>query len=129
MPLVDKPDTSLLVWTTTPWTLPANVAVAAHPDVDYVTVERDNDGTKEKLILAKSLVEKVFRGEEVKVVDTFKGKKLKGVKYQPLFTFMPAGQARVLCILADFVTTEDGTGLGSHCPRLRSGRYGVWQGA
>ena len=39
MPLVDKKDTSLLVWTTTPWTLPGNVAVAAHPDVDYVTVE------------------------------------------------------------------------------------------
>ncbi len=40
MPLVDQPDTSLLVWTTTPWTLPANVAVAAHPEVDYVKVER-----------------------------------------------------------------------------------------
>src|SRR5690606_17129591 len=89
MPLADKPDTSLLVWTTTPWTLPANVAVAAHPDVDYVTVERDNDGTKEKLILAKNLLEKVFRGEEVKVVETFKGKKLKGMKYKPLFTFLP----------------------------------------
>ena len=86
MPLVDKPDTSLLVWTTTPWTLPSNVAVAVHPEVDYVTVERNNNGTKEKLILAKSLVEKIFKDEEVKVVDTFKGKKLKGVKYSPLFT-------------------------------------------
>ncbi|MBK8823787.1 MAG: class I tRNA ligase family protein [Anaerolineales bacterium] len=69
MPLVDKPDTSLLVWTTTPWTLPSNVAVAAHPDVDYVTIERDNDGTKEKLILAKNLVEKIFKDEEVKRCD------------------------------------------------------------
>ncbi|MEI2624276.1 MAG: hypothetical protein V9G23_10565 [Giesbergeria sp.] len=66
MPLVDKPDTSLLVWTTTPWTLPGNVAVAAHPEVDYVTIERDHDGAKEKLILARSLVEKVFKDEEVK---------------------------------------------------------------
>ncbi len=75
MPLVDQPDTSLLVWTTTPWTLPANVAVAVHPDVEYVTVERElPEGDKERLILAKALVEKVFGDEPVKVVDRFKGK-------------------------------------------------------
>jgi isoleucyl-tRNA synthetase len=111
MPLVDKPDTSLLVWTTTPWTLPANVAVAAHPEEEYVTVERDNDGTKEKLILVKSLLHKVFGEEEVKVVDTFKGKKLKGVKYKPLFTFLPPDKPAHYVVLGDFVTTEDGTGL------------------
>ncbi len=111
MPLVDKPDTSLLVWTTTPWTLPGNVAVAAAPNVDYVTIERDNDGTKEKLILAKSLVEKLFKDEEVKVLETFKGKKLKGVKYQPLFTFLPPDKAAHFVALGDFVTTDDGSGL------------------
>ena len=111
MPLVDKPDTSLLVWTTTPWTLPSNVAVAAHPEEEYVTVERDNDGKKEKLILVKSLVQKVFGEEEVKVVDTFKGKKLKDVKYHPLFTFMPPDKPAHYVVLGDFVTTEDGTGL------------------
>lgn len=115
-PLVDKPDTSLLVWTTTPWTLPANVAVAAHPDVEYVTVERNHDGAKEKLILAKSLLEKVFRGEEVRVVDSFKGKKLKGMKYQPLFTFLPVDKPAHYVVLADFVTTEDGTGLVHQAP-------------
>ncbi len=112
-PLVDKPDTSLLVWTTTPWTLPANVAVAAHPDVDYVTVEREN---KEKIILAKSLVEKVFRDEQVKVVDSFKGKKLKGMKYQPLFTFVTLDKPAHYIVLGDFVTTEDGTGLVHQAP-------------
>ncbi|MBK8420244.1 isoleucine--tRNA ligase [Candidatus Villigracilis saccharophilus] len=111
MPLVDKPDTSLLVWTTTPWTLPGNVAVAAAPNVDYVTIERDNDGTKEKLILAKSLVEKLFKDEEVKVLETFKGRKLKGVKYQPLFTFLPPDKAAHFVALGDFVTTDDGSGL------------------
>ncbi len=111
MPLVDKEDTSLLVWTTTPWTLPANVAVAAHPEEDYVTVERDNNGTKEKLILVKSLVSKVFGDEEVKVVETFKGRKLKGAKYRPLFTFMPPDKPAHYVVLGDFVTTEDGTGL------------------
>ncbi|MBT3188802.1 MAG: class I tRNA ligase family protein, partial [Anaerolineae bacterium] len=92
LPLVDEEGTSLLVWTTTPWTLPGNVAVAAGGDVDYVKVERDvqlnGSKTKERLILARDLVEKVFGEEEVKVVDTFKGKKLQGVKYNPLFTFM-----------------------------------------
>lgn len=116
MPLVDQPDVSLLVWTTTPWTLPGNVAVAAHPDVDYVFVERDNDGTKEKLVLAKSLVAKVFGDEEVKILETVKGKKLSGVKYHPLFTFLPPDKPAHYVVLGDFVTTEDGTGLVHMAP-------------
>ncbi len=120
MPLVDRPDTSLLVWTTTPWTLPGNVAVAAHPDVEYVTVERvatpPHETRKERLILAKPLLEKVFRGEEVKIVETFKGKKLKGVKYKPLFTFMLPDKPAYYVVLEDFVTTEDGTGLVHMAP-------------
>jgi len=112
LPLLDKPDTSLLIWTTTPWTLPGNVAVAAHPDVDYVTVEHTlEDGAKEKLILAKPLLEKVFKEQDVKVLETFKGKKLKGVKYQPLFTFVPPAKPAHYVTLAKYVTTEDGTGL------------------
>ena len=116
MPLVDKPDTSLLVWTTTPWTLPGNVAVVAHPDVEYVTVEHDNNGTKEKLILAKALVQKVFGEEEVKVVDTFKGKKLNGLKYHPLYTFLPVDKPAYMVVMGDYVTTEDGTGLVHTAP-------------
>ena len=112
LPLLDKPDTSLLIWTTTPWTLPGNVAVAAHPEVDYVTVEHTlDDGAKEKLILAKPLLDKVFKDKQVKVLETFKGRKLKGVKYQPLFTFVPPSKPAHFVALADYVTTEDGTGL------------------
>jgi isoleucyl-tRNA synthetase len=116
MPLVNQPEVSLLVWTTTPWTLPGNVAVAAHPDVDYVVVERDNNGTKEKLMLAKSLVEKVFGDEEVKILETLKGRKLKNVKYHPLFTFLPPDKPAHYVVLGDFVTTEDGTGLVHMAP-------------
>jgi isoleucyl-tRNA synthetase len=116
MPLVDQPDVSLLVWTTTPWTLPGNVAVAVHPDVDYVIAERKNNGTPEKLILAKSLVEKVFQDEEVVILETFKGKRLKGVKYHPLFTFLPPDKPAHFVVLGDFVTTEDGTGLVHMAP-------------
>ncbi len=116
MPLVDKPDTSLLVWTTTPWTLPGNVAVAAHPDVDYVTIERTHNGSKEKLILAQGLVGKVFQDEEVKILESYKGKKLKGVKYHPLFTFIPPEKPAFFVVLGDFVTTEDGSGLVHMAP-------------
>jgi len=116
MPLVERKDTSLLVWTTTPWTLPGNVAVAVHPDVDYVTIERQHDGASEKLIVAKDLVQKIFKDEEVKVLDTFKGKKLKGAKYHPLFTFMPPDKPAHFVVLGDFVTTEDGSGLVHMAP-------------
>ena len=123
LPLVDEPGVSLLVWTTTPWTLPGNVAVAAHPDVDYVTVERElpdstqsGTPTTEHLILAELLLAKVFGDEPVKIVDRFKGKKLKGKKYQPLFTFMPPDKPAYFVVLEDYVTTEDGTGLVHTAP-------------
>ncbi len=117
MPLVDEPGVSLLVWTTTPWTLPGNVAVAAHPEVDYVTVERElPEGGTERLILAELLVDKVFGAEAVKVVDRYKGKKLKGKKYQPLFTFMPPDKPAYFVVLEEYVTTEDGTGLVHTAP-------------
>jgi isoleucyl-tRNA synthetase len=117
MPLVDKPGTSLLVWTTTPWTLPGNVAVAVHPDVEYVTVERTlPEGGTERLIVAEPLVESVFRDEQVMVVDRVKGKKLRGLRYQPLFTFMPPDKPAHYVVLGDFVTTEDGSGLVHMAP-------------
>jgi len=112
MPLVDAPGTSLLVWTTTPWTLPANVAVAAGAEIDYVTVERNlEDGSVEKLILAESLLSKVFGDEPVKIVNRMKGKQLKGKQYRPLFTFLPTEKKAHYVVLGDFVTIEDGSGL------------------
>ncbi len=117
LPLVEDPTTSLLVWTTTPWTLPGNVAVAAHPDVDYVIVEHAlPEGGTEKLILAQALVEKVFRGEPVKVFETFKGTKLQGLRYKPLYTFLLPDKPAYFVVLEDYVTTEDGTGLVHTAP-------------
>ena len=109
-PLVDEADTSLLVWTTTPWTLPGNVAVAAHPDVEYVLVTVEGLG-QEKLILAKELLEKTFGDRPYKVLKTMKGKSLKGRKYAPLFTYVPVDKPAHYIVNADYVTTEDGTGL------------------
>jgi isoleucyl-tRNA synthetase len=116
-PLVDEPGTSLLVWTTTPWTLPGNVAVAAHPDEEYVKVERHSeDNGTEILILGKALLEKVFGDEEVKVLETFKGRKLKGLRYQPLFTFLPVEKPAYYIVLQNYVTMDDGTGLVHTAP-------------
>jgi isoleucyl-tRNA synthetase len=112
LPLVDDPDTSLLVWTTTPWTLPGNVAVAAHPEVEYVKVERQlAEGGRERLILAEALMDQVFGGDSVQVLERFKGKKLKGIRYKPLFTFIIPDKQAYYVLLEDFVTTEDGSGL------------------
>lgn len=112
MPLVDEPGTSLLVWTTTPWTLPANVAIAAGPDVAYVKVEHPlAEGGTEKLILAEALLAAVFGDEPVKVVEHYTGKQLKGMKYHPLYTFLPTDKPAHYVTLADYVSVEDGSGL------------------
>lgn len=111
LPMVDEKNTSLLVWTTTPWTLPGNVAVAAHPDIDYVKVALGEGESHEYLILAKSLLERVLGDVNYEVIKTFKGKQLKGKHYHPLFTFLPVDKDAHYVVLADFVTVEDGTGL------------------
>lgn len=115
-PLLDEPNTYLLVWTTTPWTLPANVAIAAHPEVDYVMVTREDGLNDERLIVAKDLVERVFGDTKMKVLKTFKGKSLKGRKYAPLFTFLPPDKPAYYVVNADYVTVSDGTGLVHTAP-------------
>jgi len=115
MPLVEDSSTSLLVWTTTPWTLPGNVAVAVHPDINYAIVKREIvngvvEGT-EKLILAESLIEKVFGDEKVEIIEVLKGKKLKGKQYQPLYTFLPPDKPAHRIVFGDFVTVDEGTGM------------------
>jgi isoleucyl-tRNA synthetase len=111
-PLLEKPGTSLLVWTTTPWTLPANVAVAVHPDVEYATIERPlAEGGIERLIIASALIPQVFGEEPVQVVERCNGAALKGLRYAPLFTFIPVDKPAYYIVNADYVTIEDGTGM------------------
>ena len=103
-------DTSLLVWTTTPWTLPSNLALAVHPDVDYVYIKTG----EETLILAESLVEAVMGEADYEKLRTVKGSALEGTSYQRLFDDLPAEGDICQVWTADFVTTEDGTGV-VHC--------------
>jgi len=98
---------SLLVWTTTPWTLPGNVAVAVAPDVTYVRAKVGG----ETLILAEPLAERVL-AEEVDVIDRFPGKALVGRAYRgPVFNLGDREPGGFPVIAGEFVTTEDGTGL------------------
>ncbi len=103
-------NTYFLVWTTTPWTLPGNVALAVHPDADYVTVEHNG----ERLILAKALLQ-VLDGPYT-IVAEHKGRDLAGTHYEPLYTFLPVDQDYAYVVTADFVSLEDGTGIVHMAP-------------
>ncbi len=87
--LKGEPKTSFLAWTTTPWTLPSNTALAVHPDVEYAQIEVQG----EQFILAKQLIPAVFKGlpvnleKDVRTVRTVKGKDLVGTKYEPIFKY------------------------------------------
>jgi isoleucyl-tRNA synthetase len=97
----------LLAWTTTPWTLPGNVALAVGADLDYVRV-RDVSG--DVLTLAADLAERVLRpGYEV--LARMKGRDLAGIHYEPLYTFYPVEQDYAYVVTGDFVSTEDGSGI------------------
>ncbi len=106
--LVDEPGTYVLAWTTTPWTLPGNVAAAINPKFTYAKVKINN----EYLILAKERIEACdVKG---KIVEEFKGKDLLGLEYKPLFPFTRPGHVdkkAYFVIAGDFVSLEEGTGL------------------
>jgi isoleucyl-tRNA synthetase len=107
--LKDDPSTSFLAWTTTPWTLPANMALAVHPDVVYAFVKTDSDA--ETYIVAEPLIPKVFGDASSSVVKRVKGSDLAGVRYLPLYEYCVSEKDRHYVIPAPFVTTEDGTGV------------------
>lgn len=116
--LVDEPGTYVLAWTTTPWTLPANVALAVGEEVDYVQLRIKNEELS--CIVAKELVERVLVGKEFEIIKEFKGAELVGKKYKPLFHYYESEEAKAklknsenlyTIVSADFVTTEDGTGV------------------
>ncbi len=111
------PGTSFLVWTTTPWTLVANVALAVAPDVDYVTVEQNG----EKLILAEARLG-VLEGEYT-VLERMKGSALAGLEYERLFDYHPVKGKAFFVIEAAFVTTEDGTGIVHMAPAYGEDDY------
>jgi isoleucyl-tRNA synthetase len=104
--LKSDPSTSILAWTTTPWTLPGNVALAVAEDVDYVKVRQDD----EYLILAEARLD-ALEGE-YEVVERMKGRDLVGLDYEPLYPYSVPSEGRAQYVVAaDFVSTEEGTGV------------------
>jgi isoleucyl-tRNA synthetase len=110
---LEKLKASLLVWTTTPWTLVANTAVAVNPAVTYLVVEEDVDGVKEVLVIAENLVGLLKGG--VKILLQMSGKDLERTTYRRPFNYVEIPDSHFV-VLADYVTTEDGTGLVHQSP-------------
>ena len=141
-PGADGEDEWVLIWTTTPWTVPSNQAVAVHPDTDYVAVRPGADAPQEfagkTFVLARARLAAHARelGEEPQIVREYTGADLVGRTYEPPFPYFEGRQAeygeRMHTILsADFVTTDDGTGIVHQSPafgeedKLLTDEYGI----
>jgi isoleucyl-tRNA synthetase len=115
---LEREDSYLLAWTTTPWTLPSNTAIAVNKDLTYAEVELDG----QKLILAETLLDKALTDEKhqvlpYKVLRQLKGSELVGKSYEPLFdTYPDLGDKAFKVWHADFVHADDGTGIAHESP-------------
>ena len=101
-------NTYLLAWTTTPWTLPSNLALCVNPHDTYCKFTAP-DG--KKYIMAKALTDKVFEGQELAFEAEFVGTDLKGMEYEPLYRFVEPDKKAWFVVCDNYVTMEDGTGI------------------
>ncbi len=113
-------DASILVWTTTPWTLISNVALAVGEDIDYVKIKTEKHGA---LFLAKARLSVIK--EEYEIIEELKGKALLGKDYEPLFNYIPVDKKAWYVISGDFVSTEDGSGVVHIAPAFGADDYEV----
>ncbi len=108
------PSVYLLVWTTTPWTLPENLMICAGASIDYVAVRDVTDDARPVYIMAKARLPHIFKKpEQYEIVAEFKGDQLKGVSYEPIFPYFADKKAEGAFRVTndDYVTTDDGVGL------------------
>ncbi|MEK6566320.1 MAG: isoleucine--tRNA ligase [Bacteroidota bacterium] len=117
MKVKGEENTYFLVWTTTPWTLISNVALAVHPDVKYVKVEHHG----QKFILAEARL--VVLGEDYQVLEKLEGTSLVGKEYERLFNYHEVKEKAWYVVPADFVTTEDGSGIVHMAPAYGEDDY------
>jgi isoleucyl-tRNA synthetase len=126
--LVDEPGTYILAWTTTPWTLPSNLALAVGETVTYAKV-KDGDT---HYILAEALLGKYYKeGDDYEIVDRLSGSDLAGREYNPIFPYFAElqGEGAFRVHLGDFVTTEDGTGVVHIAPGFGEDDYNLLKGS
>lgn len=107
-----------LAWTTTPWTLPSNVALTVGADIDYVKVKQNN----EYYYLAEALAPNILK-EEYEIIEKMKGKDLEYVEYEQLLPFIEVKQKAFFVTLADYVSIEDGTGIVHTAPSFGEDDY------
>ncbi len=117
----------LLIWTTTPWTLPGNLAIAAGTDIEYVRVADDG----EHYWIAQARIDSVWKGESVDIVGRAHGRELIGGGYEPPFSYFAAERDRgaFVIIESDDVTTEEGTGLVHMAPAYGEADFLAFQEA
>ena len=113
-------DEYFLAWTTTPWTLPSNVALTVGPEVDYIKAKLND----EVYYVAKALANKVL-GEGYEVIEEMKGKDLENIKYEQLMPFVETSENAFFVTLGDYVTTEDGTGIVHTAPAFGEDDYNL----
>jgi isoleucyl-tRNA synthetase len=126
--VADQPGLSLLAWTTTPWTLPSNMGLAVGPEVDYVRVTTTGG---EQLIMARARLEAMFKKRESEIgnVEDMAVADLVGLRYEPLFPYFAdlAAEGAFQVVAADFVSTEDGSGIVHIAPGFGEEDYQLGQ--
>lgn len=111
-PVKGEEKTYLLAWTTTPWTLPSNLALTVHPTSTYARFRVDG----QTYIMAKALISSVFPGQEVEMLEEMEGQSLRGMAYEPLYRFSEPDKKAWYVICDNYVTMEDGTGIVHTAP-------------
>ena len=130
--LAQEPTVYLLIWTTTPWTLPENLMICAGADIDYVAVRDLTDDARPVYVMAEARLPHIFRkAEQYERVAAFKGSALKGTSYEPIFPYFADRKAEgAFRVLNDgYVTTDDGTGLVHIAPAYGEDDFRVCQEA
>ncbi len=127
-PLLEDPQTNLLAWTTTPWTLPSNTGLAAHPDFEYVKILDEASGRK--YILLESLVRTLYKDPKkakYKILERIKGKDMLGWRYEPLFDYFYEEFKDVgfRVVNATYVTSDSGVGMVHQAPAFGEEDYNV----
>ena len=108
----------LVVWTTTPWTLPSNQAVAVNPEVEYVVVASPAEGAGRRYVMARARLAAYARelGEDPEILGSYTGEQLLGLRYLPPFPYFSDSPNAFQVLRGDFVTTEDGSGIVHMAP-------------
>jgi len=128
-PLEADQNVYFLAWTTTPWTIISNMALAVNPELEYVKIRVEGENGEEFLILAKGCLDDAIN-QDYEIVDTYKGSDLKGWIYKPVFNYALKDfekEEAWRVVEADYVTTEDGTGVVHTAPAFGADDYATGQ--